>query len=86
MIKKKDFDEWLENPVTIEFMTAIDAVRDKAVNDWNQVSWNDDRLWRDGQAGYMRTACRARAECAEDIRNMHLAEEEDEESIRDLPD
>lgn len=85
-IKKQDFEQWLDNPVTEAVMAAIADIRDKAMEDWNLVSWEDERMWRDGQAEYMRAACRSRAECAQDILNISFEEEDDTEHDRDTPD
>ena len=80
---KDDFESWLAHPVTEAFRAVVKQIADKAKDDWNFVSWNDQTMWKDGQAEHMRAACRARAECAEDILGIRL---EDEEQERDSGD
>ncbi len=77
--KQADWETWLANPITEAFLAAVEGVRDKAKDDWDAVSWDNERMWADDNARSMRTACRSRFECAEDILNISFEEQDDEE-------
>ena len=66
IIKKKDFEAWLENPVTEVFMARLKDESNRSYDEWTAASWNDE-VWASGKANEIRAACRARAECAEDF-------------------
>ena len=76
-ISKQDFEAWRSSPVTEAFFDAINDVAERARLTWMEASWNNERIWTDHKAGEMRAACRARAECAEDILNLNFEEEND---------
>ena len=85
--KKRDWDAWLENPVTRDFFSAIAERRDEAQAYWDNVSWRGEDIWQDGKAYPLRAACKGRYEMAQDILNINFEEEEDnDESERDTPD
>jgi len=79
-VKKDDFDSWLTHPVTEAFFKAVkEQVIDRTRDNWNEVSWGNEALWRNDEARFMRTAAKARVECAEDILSLRLEEEADEQ-------
>lgn len=79
-MKKDEFDTWLAHPVTELFFKAIrEQVIEQTLDSWNTVSWGNEALWRNDEARFMRTAAKARVECAEDILSLRLNEEEDEQ-------
>lgn len=41
MISEKDFQEWLEHPVTAAIKTVLEAKRDKLRRDWEGGSFTD---------------------------------------------
>ncbi len=79
-ITKDDFDIWRASPITQAFLVVISSMADTAREQWATASWNNERLWREpNAAAELRAACRARAECAEDILLFRFEEEEQDE-------
>ena len=86
-ITKEDFDAWLAHPVTEVFFLHVQEIAQKARADWDGQSWSNEGLWRDGTASDFRVACKARADCAEDILGITFEEEEDDiEPVGDFAD
>ncbi len=78
-ITKDDFEAWRLSPITQAFLVVVAEMADIAKQQWITASWNNERLWRDNAAAELRAACRARAECAEDILQFRFEEEEVDE-------
>ena len=77
-ISKEDFEAWRDNPVTQEYFRQLQNIISDAKEQCSQSLWHSEGLWRNGEAKDLRIACRSRAECAEDMLNVNLAEDEDE--------
>jgi len=76
-ITKEDFEAWLAHPVTEIFFINIQEIAQKARADWDSQSWSNEGLWRDGTANDLRIACKARADCADDILGITFEDEEE---------
>ncbi len=81
-ITKDDFEAWRTSPITQAFLLVIATMANTAKEQWSTASWNNERLWRDNAAAELRAACRARAECAEDILHFRFEEEEEDDAAR----
>jgi hypothetical protein len=86
-LTKEDFEAWLRHPVTEQFFLRIEIMAADAQENWNETSWANESLWRDGRASELRIACKARADCAEDILAITFEDEDDDtEHERNIAD
>ncbi len=78
-IKKRDFDEWRESPVT-EWFFAIIAQRIKDLGAaWADDSLNNNNLWKDDEARFLRTEILARIATFEEVLEADYFEEDDDD-------
>lgn len=79
-IKKRDFDEWRENPITEEFFAAIEKRIETLEDTWARESLHNNNLWKDDEARFLRTEVLARIATFEEILEADYFEEEDDQS------